>query len=193
MQAQQACPRHLASDLAPGLSPKRQTLAGDQKLLAFDLAPGLSPRRQTLAGDQKLHEQLALMMWACSGQAMAWSVAALGLEQGNLRQILVRCGWWRMMPGLGGKVTSGVRQDLPPGLVWKLLGSQVGVQPFQPSAILTGGLLYSVEQQCLVPGLHLPTAAVLGAPVAEHLTLMVSDALLTMPQECSVGCCRLGC
>lgn len=97
------------------------------------------------------------------------------------------------MPGLGGKVASAVRQDLPPGSVWKLLGSRVGVQLFRPSAILTPGLLYHAEQQGLVPGLHLPTAAVLGALVAEHLMLMVSDALLTMQQECSAGHCRLGC
>ena len=139
------------------------------------------------------------MMWACFGQAMAWNVAALGLEQGNLRQILAHCGWWGTMSGLGGKVASGVRQDLPPELLWKLLESQVGVQPFQPSAILTPGwvqqprCLYPAEQQGLVPGLRLPIAAVLGALFAEHLTLMVSDALLTTQQECSASCCSLGC
>lgn len=167
MQAQQACPHHLA----------------------LDLVPGLLLRRQTLAGDRKLHEQLALMMWACSGQAMAWSVAALGLERENLRRILARSGWWEMMPGLGGKVASGVRQDLPPGPVWKLLGSRVGLQPFRPSAILTPGLLHLAEQQDLVPGVRLPIAAVLGMLIAERLTLLVSDALLTMQQECSGGCC----
>ncbi len=116
---------------------------------------------------------------------MAWSVAALGLGQESLRQILVHSGWWGMMQGLGGKAAPGVRQGLAPELVWKLLGSQVGVQPVLPSVSLTPGLLHPAEQQDLVP-------VVLGTLFAEHLTLMVSDALLTRQQEYSGGCCRLG-
>ncbi len=123
---------------------------------------------------------------------MAWSVAALGLGQESLRQILVHSGWWGMMQGLGGKAAPGVRQGLAPELVWTLLGSQVGVQPVLPSVSLTPGLLHPAEQQDLVPGLRLPIAVVLGTLFAEHLTLMVSDALLIMQQEYFGGCCRLG-